>query len=32
LELVGVGWRCGIKIFRRFDSINWLSRFFFSAD
>ncbi len=26
----GVGWRCGTKIFRRLDSINCCSRFFFS--
>jgi hypothetical protein len=32
LEFVGVGRRCGNKIFRRFDSIDWCSRFFFSGD
>ncbi len=32
LELVGVGRRCGTKIFRRFDSINLSSRVFFSGD
>ena len=34
LGFIGVGWRCGIVIFRRFISINCCccSRFFFSGD
>lgn len=32
LEFTGIERRCGIRIFRRLDSINWCSGFFFSED